>query len=282
MSARPVAIADAAPLPSLAAQSIDQLGGPSSVLARQKQDHVELDHLLRRLGEVLPVEQGKVLLDIYRLVFPHAFAEETVLWPVIRKVLPDGEALTLKVEREHQEINELVTRLEFMEAGEPERQNVLDRVVGLLRQDVRDEEDTLLPRLQNKLPTSQLQLLGTAWELVRQIAPTRAHPIVSRRPPGNVVSALPLSAIDRARDLVDSALNNGPEAAAPPLRTLNSALAMLAHGVERLPGMQLGEAPSTAAAKDRGLRWGAVVLVGVATILLLARASASDESEESG
>src|SRR3712207_9081049 len=82
-----------------------------------------------------------------RLVFSHAFAEETVLWPVLRRVLPDGEALTLQVEKEHQEVNELVTALEKGGPDDPRRPQRLARLVEVLREDVRDEEDVLFPRL---------------------------------------------------------------------------------------------------------------------------------------
>ncbi|MBW3559458.1 MAG: hemerythrin domain-containing protein, partial [Proteobacteria bacterium] len=192
---------------SVAEQNVAELGGVGSVLSRQKRDHVVLDELLERLAQARPDEEDPVLLKVHRLVFPHAYAEETVLWPVIRTVLPDGQALTLRVEAEHQEINELVTRLESLEPGSAERRRVLDRMVDTLRKDVRDEEDELLPRLQTKLTRAQLQRLGLAWEAVRRIAPTRAHPIVSRRPPGNVLSALPLSLLDRCRDRVDARLH---------------------------------------------------------------------------
>src|SRR5690606_20507727 len=124
----------------------------------------------------------------YRLVFPHAFAEESVLWPVLRRVLPDGHDLTLQVEQEHQEVNELVTRLEAMDLTDPDRQPVVDRLAAVLREDVRDEEDELLPRLQRELDTATLRRLGVMWEVVRRIAPPRAHPVVARRPPGNVVA----------------------------------------------------------------------------------------------
>jgi hemerythrin superfamily protein len=209
---------------SLATQSESELGGRGSVLARQKRDHIRLDGLLQRLDEVPADGQDAVLLKIYRLVFPHAFAEEAVLWPVIRRVLPEGHALTLQVELEHQRINELVTELEALEPGSPAHRQVLDRVVELLREDVHDEEDALLPRLQEKLSAARLRRLGIAWEIVRAIAPTRAHPIVARRPPGNILSALPLALLDRLRDMLDARLQSGG-AAAPALRRVSSALA---------------------------------------------------------
>ena len=241
---------------SISVQDVSELGGRRSILARQKRDHIELDRLLRRLDEVPANGQGAVLLDIYRLVFPHAFAEETVLWPVIRRLLPEGRTLTLRVEVEHQRINELVAGLEALEPGSEAHRQVLVQVAELLRQDVRDEEDELLPRLQAKLTASQLRLVGIAWELVRAIAPTRAHPVVARRPPGNVLSALPLAILDRFRDLIDARLQHGAGAAAPALRTAATALARASRTVERLPGMRRGEDPATRVPAGNGGGWG--------------------------
>lgn len=233
---------------SLADQTVPELGGRTSVLARQQADHVELDRLLHELGRTPPERQDPVLRRIYRLVFPHAFAEESVLWPVVRRVLPDGEELTLQVEQEHQEVNELVTRLEALDAADPGRAATLDRLVEVLREDVRDEEDQMLPRLQVRVPPARLRRLGVAWEVVRRVAPTRAHPVVARRPPGNVLAALPLSVVDRARDLTDAALQHGSWARLPGLRGLSRALTALAHQVERLPPLRRGEDPSTSRA----------------------------------
>jgi hemerythrin superfamily protein len=230
---------------SLADQTTAELGGPVSVLARQKRDHVRLDALLHELEATAPADQDPVLRRIYRLVFPHAFAEESVLWPVLRRVLPDGEQITLQVEQEHQEVNELVTTLEGLEVDDPQRPATLARLVEVLREDVRDEEDVLLPRLQEAVPPEQLRRLGVTWEAVRRTAPTRAHPVVARRPPGNVAAAVPLSVVDRLRDGVDYAYQNGPTRGGSALRSASRALTVLSHQVERLPIMKRGEDPST-------------------------------------
>lgn len=252
---------------SLADQGPAELGGTSSVLSRQKRDHIELDQLLERLSRAPAVDQKPVLLQIYRLVFPHAFAEESVLWPTIRRVLPDGQQLTLQVELEHQEINELVVRLETLVPGSADWDQTLGRVVGLLRQDVRDEEDVLLPRLQSQLTPGQLRQLGFTWEAVRRIAPTRAHPFVARRPPGNVLSALPLSIIDRARDVLDAFAYGGGRADVRALSTLSTALGRAAHVLERAPGLRAGEHPATR-------RRGGTVWMAVGMIALVAGSAA--------
>ncbi|WP_235564916.1 hemerythrin domain-containing protein [Modestobacter sp. Leaf380] len=128
-------------LPSIADRPESDLGGPASVLVRQRADHVELDRLLHELDGSTGTGQRRGLRAIDRLVFSHAFAEEVVLWPVLRRTLPDGEELTTQVEQEHQEVNDLVARLETLGDDDPERARVLDRLTTVLREDVRDEED---------------------------------------------------------------------------------------------------------------------------------------------
>ena len=250
---------------SVAQQSVAELGGQLSVLTRQKRDHVKLDNLLHRLSEVGDTDQERVLLEIWRLVFPHAFAEEAVLWPVIRRLLPDGQELTLRVELEHQRVNELVRKLESLKPGSPERPQVLNQIVALLREDVRDEEDVLLPKLQAKLTGMQQMVLGVSWEVVRRIAPTRTHPIVSRRPPGNILAALPLSLLDRSRDNVDRILHRSGGGATQPLQWLSSALGRVSRAVERLPGMRRGEDPATRV-KGYPNPWGAAAIVATVSV----------------
>ncbi|WP_299952579.1 hemerythrin domain-containing protein [uncultured Modestobacter sp.] len=226
---------------SIADQTVEELGGPTSVLVRQRTDHEELDRLLLELDGTTGTDQERVLRRIDRLVFSHAFAEETVLWPVIRRVLPDGEALTLQVEEEHQEVNELVSRLETIPHDDPSRATVLARLVEVLREDVRDEEDVMFPRLQQALDAKALRRLGLQWEIARRVSPTRPHPTVSRRPPGNAVSGLPLSVLDRSRDLVDAGVQRAPERFAPVGETVSRGLAAAAGWVERVPLARRGD-----------------------------------------
>ncbi len=231
---------------SIAHQSEAELGGRSSVLTRQRRDHQELDRLLTRLRGTTGPEQDEVLTRVGRLVFAHAFAEEAVLWPAARAALSDGEALTLRIEQEHQEVNELWAQLERTPHGHPARAQLLERLVQVLQEDVRDEEDLLLPRLQAALDPARLRRIGLAWEVVRRTAPTRPHPVVARRPPGNVLAALPLTVLDRSRDRLDGwgrAPSGGRRAVAS--RSASRALGRAARAVERLPPLRTGERRTT-------------------------------------
>ncbi|MGW0844891.1 hemerythrin domain-containing protein [Streptomyces sp. NPDC002787] len=185
---------------SLKEQTPQELGGRSSVLVRQRRDHAEIDRLMELYRRGAGQEREQALKNVVQLVFSHAFAEETVLWPAVRRSVPDGEELTARVEEEHQQINDLVADIERLPPGDPEREDKVERAFALIRQDIRDEEDLLLPRLQDALDTAGLRRLGSLWETVRRTAPTHPHPVVPRRPPGNALLGVPLSLYDRVRD----------------------------------------------------------------------------------
>ena len=233
------------PLPSIAGQSAEALGGPGSIIVRQRRDHERLRELVSRVRAASGAEQDEALTELCRLVFPHAFAEEAVLFPAARKVLPAGDALSLDIEQEHQEINEVYAAVEASRHGDPGREALLERAFALLDADVREEEDELLPRLRAALDDHDLRRLGRSWELVRRTAPTRAHPAVSRRPPGQTLSALPLTVLDRSRDQLDRLARRAPAPVSTGSRAASRALGTVAGLVERLPPFTRGEDPST-------------------------------------
>jgi hemerythrin superfamily protein len=233
---------------SIAEQTVEQLGGRASILARQRADHERLARLMERVRATEAGggrEHAAALRALARLVFTHAFAEEAVLFPAARRALPEGDPLTLAIEEDHQEVDELVARLDRSSPADPGHAELLRRTLGVLDRDVRTEEDELLPRLQQTLTRRRLQVLGLQWELVRRVSPTRAHPVVSRRPPGQTLSALPLTVLDRARDNLQrlDELTGGRLTAA--VSVLDRALSGASGAVERWPLLQRGERPET-------------------------------------
>jgi hypothetical protein len=233
---------------TIADQTVAQLGGRTSILARQRADHERLDRLMDRARATRDqegTEHAAVLRALTRLVFTHAFAEEAVLFPAARRVLPEGDPLTLHIESAHQQVDELVTRLDGSSARDPGHAELLERTFAVLDEDVRSEEDELLPRLQELLSPRELRVLGVQWELVRRISPTRAHPVVSRRPPGQTLSALPLTVLDRSRDNLQRLDEATSGRRGPVLAAADRGLATAAGAVEQFPVFRRGERPET-------------------------------------
>lgn len=142
--------------------------------------------------------------------------------------------------------------LEHTAFDDPKRPQLIERTVAMLRQDVRDEEDLLLPRLQDAVDTRTLRRLGVGWEVVRRTAPTRTHPIVSRRPPGQTLAALPLSVTDRLRDGLDHAARRVPPPVRPALVSASKGFGAVARQIEQLPLLRRGEQPETRLSPEEG------------------------------
>ena len=173
-----------------------------NIVTLQRKDHARMEQLLRSY-ESHSADRFRLYAQIVQLVTTHAFAEETVLFPAARRLLPQSDSLTQDIEAKHQQVNELMIEMHALEPGEPGFEERAARLFGLLRADAREEEDVLLTALVAATDERHLQSIGATWAAARLTAPNRPHPRVSRRPPGNMLAGLPLALIDRARRLFE-------------------------------------------------------------------------------
>ncbi|TWG23772.1 hemerythrin HHE cation binding domain-containing protein [Actinoplanes teichomyceticus] len=214
-----------------------------------------MERMLQRLDRTRGDDQDAILMRLWRFVFPHAYAEETLVWPAIRAVADDGDETTLHIEEGHQKLSELTAALDRTPPGAPGRDDLIAEVVAELRLDIREEEDMLLPRLQAGLTPRQLRRLGLGWQLVRCTAPTRPHVAVSRRPPGNVLVAVPLSVLDRCRDRLDSMARRSSGRVRARAERASAVLSAVAGRVERLGPARRGERAPTRPGRWTVHRW---------------------------
>jgi hemerythrin superfamily protein len=173
-----------------------------SIAELLRRDHTYMEQLLLRYDAQGPQERRDTFRELVDLVVPHAFAEETVLFPAARRAdRSQGEALTAHIETEHQGVNDLLKQMERLAPGNPDFEQRVPELFALLRAGARDEEDRLLPMLAERLDETRLEHLGRSWALAKKAAPNRAHPALPRRPPVNVLASIPLYFVDRLRGL---------------------------------------------------------------------------------
>jgi len=274
-------------LRSTADQTEEQRGGPRSILSRQSDDHAVLHRLMLDYDDATDAgARGTIVAELAERALRHAFAEETVLFPAYRQHLPElDDELTAHIEGEHQEINELLEDLQDADPRADDYDARVRRVFELITSDAREEEDILLPQLQQVVDDRELSRLGDAWEAARLVSPTRPHPDVSRRPPGNVLAAGPLAVWDRLR--------NGLDRLPPPVRTVAAGLVAGAAGVaamtitekleQALTGRAnsyvpsktllslLGRTPRNSVLTNHAMHWGQGVALGVVRSLMTER-----------
>ena len=173
-----------------------------TIIERQRDDHSHMDQQIEEYRQSSLERRTALFRDLVTLVTTHAFAEESVLFPAARSALGDrGDALTTAIEGEHQEVNDLLSEMDGLRPGDPAFDASAERLFSILRHDARQEEDVLLASMAEVLDTSQLAAIGADWAAVKHVAPNRAHPAVPRRPPGNLLAALPLTLLDQGRSL---------------------------------------------------------------------------------
>jgi acetyl esterase len=128
----------------------------------------------------------------------HAFAEETVLYPIWKEV--GMEDANHDATGEHQEIKELLLTLDRNQPGEPDFEQALSQLISLVRHHVDDEEHQELPEFRQKAGAERMAQLGKEFLAAKRKAPTRPHP---KAPGGGLKEKLAgalAAPLDKARD----------------------------------------------------------------------------------
>jgi hemerythrin-like domain-containing protein len=145
--------------------------------------------LRKKMAEQLVIEESK-----------HEAVEEMHFWPAVRAKVPDGERLADTAIEQEQEGKEVLDRLDKLDAGQPEFEQLVTEFIRAGREHIGYEEDRVWPLLRNALSAQEASDLGDQLEQAKKTAPTRPHPHTPAAP-GVVKAAGPaVGAADRARD----------------------------------------------------------------------------------
>lgn len=163
-------------------------------------DHTEVEQLFTQI-ESMPEgpPRAHLVADIVRELSVHAAIEEQILYPAMRKALPDGETLVQEAIDEHQEVKEALAAIERAETP-AERDPLLARVIGDVRHHVEEEETELFPKLRASVATEELRDMGAKLATAKKVAPTRPHPNAPNTPPANIIGGAAAAVLDKARD----------------------------------------------------------------------------------
>ena len=130
----------------------------------------------------------------------HAFAEETVLYPVWPEIGMKDEHDD--AEHEHQQIKELLVTLGRSDPGEEEFEEALRRLMEVTRHHVHDEEDEELPEFRAKAGADRMAQLGKEFLAAKRQAPTRPHPHAPDEGLAERIAGMLAKPLDHVRDLL--------------------------------------------------------------------------------
>lgn len=170
----------------------------------------DVDHLIaddhaavERQFQHLEAARGnrRVLVDqiSFQLAL-HAFAEETVLYPIWPEIGMTDEHDD--AEHEHQQIKELLVTLGRTEPGQPEFEDALSKLIAVTRHHVDDEETDELPQFRQKAGAERMARLGEQFLAAKRMAPTRPHPHAPDEGIAERIAGMLAKPLDHVRDLL--------------------------------------------------------------------------------
>ncbi|WNB85138.1 hemerythrin domain-containing protein [Cellulomonas sp. ATA003] len=172
-------------------------------------DHRDMLDLLAQIEGTGDAERRRDLADtVIAEVMRHAVAEEMFVYPAIAKHLPDGEQEVEEDKREHEEIVQVMKRLEDADAAGPEFLAIARELEADLREHMAEEEADQFPRLRAHIPHDELVTMGTKVESAKKLAPTRAHPSAPHSELFHKTLGPGVGLVDRLRDAL-SGRNSG-------------------------------------------------------------------------
>ncbi|UOY03146.1 hemerythrin domain-containing protein [Blastococcus sp. PRF04-17] len=170
-------------------------------------DHREFDRIFTELEQLIgkqdqdAVRRKRELVDEVTIgLVKHSVAEETQVYPRVEKELDQEEAEHSK--EEHAEAEETMKRLERMDADDPEFDAAVTELIREIRHHVEHEEGRMFAELRARFSREELVQMAGQVEMVKKIAPTRAHPMTPNEAGVRLAVGPVASLLDHLRDAV--------------------------------------------------------------------------------
>jgi len=165
--------------------------------------HQQVSKLLDEV-RIGPVEERQARFDELReLLAVHETAEELILRPVVRRRVPDGDAVADARIGEENQSKDALADLEKLDATSGEFLSAFIRFAEDVTQHAHNEETYEFPVLREHVDAEDLAAMKKQIAVAESLAPTHPHPS-ARSTAANVVLGPFASLLDRARDAMSS------------------------------------------------------------------------------
>ncbi|MER6571463.1 hemerythrin domain-containing protein [Streptomyces sp. NPDC001093] len=178
------------------------MGHGGNVIQELTTDHREVEEIFGRIEALPPGSKDrKNLADQATIeLVRHSVAEESYLYPAVRKHITGGDALADKEIEDHAKAERIMKDLESLQADDARFDTLMAQLMSEIRSHVMDEEQNLFPKMEAACPADALMDLGDKVRRAKKMAPTRPHPSAPDTPPANKLLAPGAGLVDRMRD----------------------------------------------------------------------------------
>ncbi|MGH8890575.1 MAG: hemerythrin domain-containing protein [Acidothermaceae bacterium] len=144
----------------------------AGVVTLIKEDHQKLESVFKKLesGNADGKELSQLLQQVAELLIPHSKAEEEVVYPAIKKIVPSETEDVDDGLAEHHHVEEVLKQLLATDPEAPGADGLIAAMIGEVRHHVEEEENDILPQLAKAANNQQLSELGEQFEQHKQAA----------------------------------------------------------------------------------------------------------------
>jgi hemerythrin superfamily protein len=146
----------------------------SDAIVILKDDHKTIKKLFRDFqsaGDNATAAKGRIVQRIIEELTVHTYLENEIMYPAVRKLLPDLEDDVLESYEEHHVADVLCTELFAMDAGDERFDAKTTVLIENVTHHIDEEEQDWFPKVREGLGRKQLQELGAKMNEKRDSAP---------------------------------------------------------------------------------------------------------------
>jgi hemerythrin superfamily protein len=140
-----------------------------------KEDHKNVKRLFREFQSAQDgpaAAKARVVEQILRELTVHTYLENEVMYPEVRRLLPDLEQDILESYEEHHVADVLCLELSTMDPGDDHFAAKVTVLIENVTHHIQEEEEDWFPKVREGLGRNQLQEIGARMAELRPKAPT--------------------------------------------------------------------------------------------------------------
>jgi len=140
-----------------------------------RHDHKQIKRLFREFeqaGERATKTKGSIVAKIIEALTVHTYLENEVMYPEVRKLMPELEDDVLESYEEHHVADVLCVELSMLSADHERFEAKTKVLIEIVEHHIEEEEQDWFPKVREGLGRKQLQRIGDQMLELRKNAPT--------------------------------------------------------------------------------------------------------------
>jgi hemerythrin superfamily protein len=165
-------------------------------------DHEQAKKLLARMDNASPSQKKDLFWEITNDLVRHEVAEEEIVYPVARQVVPNGDRLAGARIREQSEAEHLLAEMEKVGTEDEKFDAMFQKLHAAVLEHAEKEQTLIFEPMRQRLDAEKRKNMAGLYEKAKSVAPTHPHPNAPDTPPGNIIVGPVAALVDGARDAI--------------------------------------------------------------------------------